>query len=330
MCKPIDRLLTARLIAPLLIALFAAAPAAADLDVVFVLDTTGSMGGEIREVQERVRQLAVSLARAREGELLRYGIVAYRDRGDEYVTLPFDLSDDVGAAEGFLSSLRANGGGDGPESVVAALAAGLHEMSWDRSDDVERQIFLIGDAPPHLDYHGEPTPDELIDEARRARIVINAIGCRSLPPQGVTFFRSLAYATEGSYQHIGRVEAARTGALTEALGRSVIAASDAADGRELMVAWLAHTETDSTGILVRQGGPGGVGQSRDGDGLDPCTLEIRLPPGYALRHPPLVRLGSDRLWVELVLTEGPGGRELYSLSECPPASTPISVVLGGE
>jgi Mg-chelatase subunit ChlD len=330
MCTTIRRLGSPRVVVPLLIAVLAASPAAADLDVVFVLDTTGSMGGEIREVQERVRQLAVSLAEAREGERLRYGIVAYRDRGDEYVTLPFDLSDDVGAAERFLSSLRANGGGDGPESVVAAVAAGLHEMSWDRSDDVERQIFLIGDAPPHLDYHGEPTPDELVAEARRARIVINAIGCRSLPPQGVRFFRSLAYATEGSYQHIGRVEAARAGALTEALGRSVIAASDTAGGRELEVGWLAHTDADSTGILVRQSGPGGVGQSREGDGLEPCTLEVRLPVGYALRYAPVVRLGSGRLWVELNLTEGPGGRDLYSLSECPPAATPISVSLGGE
>ena len=136
---------------PLMIACLTAIPAAADLDVVFVLDTTGSMGGEIREVQERVRQLAVDLARARDGERLRYGIVAFRDRGDAYVTLPFDLSEDIGAAETFLSSLTADGGGDGPESIVAAIAAALWEMSWDRSDGVERQIFLVGDAPPHLD-----------------------------------------------------------------------------------------------------------------------------------------------------------------------------------
>ena len=81
-----------------------AVPAGADLDAVFVLDTTGSMGGELREVQERVRQLAVDLALARDGERLRYGIVAFRDRGDEYVTRPFDLTEDIGAAERFLAS----------------------------------------------------------------------------------------------------------------------------------------------------------------------------------------------------------------------------------
>jgi len=313
-----------------LIVCLTAIPAAADLDVVFVLDTTGSMGGEIREVQERVRQLAVDLARARDGERLRYGIVAFRDRGDAYVTLPFDLSEDIGAAETFLSSLTADGGGDGPESVVAAIAAALWEMSWDRSDGVERQIFLVGDAPPHLDYSGEPRPDELIAEARRAEIILNAIGCRSLPSNGVSFFRSLAYATEGSYQHIGRVTAARPGELTEALGRTVMATGSAGGGRELRASWIAHTDAETTGILVRQGGPDGVEQSREGDGLSPCTLEIRLPPGFSLEHPPQVRLGAFGLRVELSLTEGPGGIELYTLSECPPTTTPINVVFGGE
>ncbi len=160
--------------------------------------------------------------------------------------------------------------------------------------------------------------------------MINAIGCRSLPPQGVDFFQSISYTTEGFYRHIGRVEAARPGALTEALGRSVTAASEAGGGHELTTSWLAHGEADSAGIMVRHAGPGGVGQSHDGDGLDPCTLEIRLPPGHALTRPPRVWLGSDKLRVELVLSDGPGGRDAFALSECPPTTTPIDVVLGGD
>jgi Mg-chelatase subunit ChlD len=306
-----------------------AGPAAADLDVVFVLDTTGSMSGELREVQERVRQLATSLTRARSGERLRYGVVAYRDRGDAYVTKVHDLSPDVDAAESFLSSLSADGGGDGPEAVVAAVAAALREVSWDRHDRVDRQIFLIGDAPPHLDYFGDPTPDDLIAEARRARIVINTVGCRSLPPHGVDFFRTLAYATEGSYQHIGRVAAAGSGELTHALERSAAPAHSVGVGRELGVNWLAHSEWDGADVLVRQSGPDGVVQSRTGDGLEACTLEVRLPNGFALITPPRVWLETERLRVELAVTDGPGGRELYLLSDCPPTTTPIRVSLGG-
>jgi len=322
------RSITIRLVILLIAVLMTAVQADADLDAVFVLDTTGSMGGELREVQERVRQLAVDLALARDGERLRYGIVAFRDRGDAYVTRPLDLTEDVGAAERFLAALTADGGGDGPESVVAAVETALFEMSWDTSAGVDRQVFLIGDAPPHLDYADDPDPEELVAEARRARIVINAIGCRSLSGKGVDFFRSLAYGTEGSYQHIGRVTSVRPGELTEALGRTAIPAGDGG-GRDLEVSWLSHRDTEVDGVLVRQGGPDGVAQSRDGDGLPACSLEVRLPAGFALEHPPVVRLGRAGLSVELPLTEGPGGVDLFTLSECPPTTTPLHVVLGG-
>lgn len=310
-------------------------PAYADLDAVFVLDTTGSMSAEIREVQERVWELAGSLSKARAGERIRFGIVAYRDRGDDYVTRISPLTEDVETSHRFLSSLTAGGGGDGPESVVAALAAALEKQSWDPSPETDRQIFLVGDAPPHLDYSGEPTPEAIIERARGRRIVINTIGCRSLPSQGIAFFRRMAYATEGSYQHIGRVQAARPGALTEAMTRAAATTGHDAvpdEGALVRATWLRHREVETdgvTGILVRQGGPKGSEQSRGGEALLPCSLEVRLPPGLSLGRDPQVRLGSYGLQVELELAHGDGGSDLFELETCPPLSTPVQVVLGG-
>lgn len=315
--------------------LFTASPASrasAELDVVFALDTTGSMSAEIGEVQERLRELADTLARAREGERIRFGIVAYRDQGDEYVTRLSPLTEDLEASRRFLASLSAGGGGDGPESVVAALSAALERMAWDPSPDTDRQIFLVGDAPPHLDYPGEATPEELIEAALRERIVINTIGCRSLPSQGVEFFRRMAYATEGSYQHIGRLQAAEPGALTEALSRAAVSGEETVeeDGVEVRATWLRHESgNDATGILVRQGGPKGSDQDRDGDALLPCTLEVRMPAGLAFGREPHVRLGSRGLEVEIQLAAGEGGIDLFALETCPPLSTPIHVSLGG-
>ncbi len=313
------------------------APAAADLDVVFVLDTTGSMSAELREVQERVEQLAVSLARARADERIRFGIVAYRDRKDDYVTRVSPLTGEVETSRAFLASLSAGGGGDGPESVIAGLRVALREMEWDGGDSAQRQIFLIGDAPPHLDYDDEATPEELIEEARRQRIVINAIGCRSLPDRGVAFFRGVAYATEGSYQHIGRVRGARPGALTEAMSRTVAASAEGAeDGVEVPLTWLRHDDAEVAAILVRQGGPEGSEQNRDGDALQSCSLEVRLPPDFALASTPRVRRSSRGLEVELVLDSDSGGGDagsdsgavdVFALEECPPLSTPIHVTL---
>src|SRR5581483_11934961 len=93
----------------------------ADLDVVFVLDTTGSMSGEIGEAQERLRQLAAALRTARTGQRVRFGVVAFRDRGDDYVTKSSPLSEEIATTETFLDGLAAGGGGDEPESDLEAL-----------------------------------------------------------------------------------------------------------------------------------------------------------------------------------------------------------------
>ncbi|HEV8632057.1 MAG TPA: vWA domain-containing protein, partial [Thermoanaerobaculia bacterium] len=158
------------LLVGLLLAL-TARPALADLDVAFVLDTTGSMTGELAEAQQRLRQLAAALAQARTGERVRFGVVAFRDRGDAYVTRVSQLTAEIGTTDAFLDGLDADGGGDDPESVLAGVMAALRQMDWDRAPATERRVVLVGDAPAHLDYADEPRPEDVIAEARRAEIV---------------------------------------------------------------------------------------------------------------------------------------------------------------
>ena len=56
------------------------------VDVVFVLDTTGSMGGLIQTAKEKIWSIATTMAAAQQTPDIRIGLVAYRDRGDAYVT----------------------------------------------------------------------------------------------------------------------------------------------------------------------------------------------------------------------------------------------------
>ena len=72
---------------------------------VLVTGACGTVGKEL------VSQLAVDLALAREGERLRYGIVAYRDRGDEFVTRRYPLTRDIDAVVKWIGEIRADGGG---------------------------------------------------------------------------------------------------------------------------------------------------------------------------------------------------------------------------
>ena len=53
------------------------------VDVVFLLDATGSMGDEIQAVKDRIRAMISAIALGDPAPDVRFGIVAYRDRGEE-------------------------------------------------------------------------------------------------------------------------------------------------------------------------------------------------------------------------------------------------------
>lgn len=160
------------------------------IDVVFVLDTTGSMGGLIEAAKNKIWSIAASMSQAQPAPLIRMGLVAYRDRGDEYVTRVVDLSEDLDAMYATLMQFQASGGGDGPESVNAALHDAVHRMSWSADQDTYKVIFLVGDAPPHMDYQDEEQYPEILQAAVQRGIVVNTIQCGEMAE------------TLGPWQHI--------------------------------------------------------------------------------------------------------------------------------
>ena len=82
------------------------------VDVVFVLDTTGSMSGLIQTAKEKIWSIATTMASAQPTPEIRIGLVAYRDRGDQYVTKVVDLSEDLDSVYAMLMDFEAGGGGD--------------------------------------------------------------------------------------------------------------------------------------------------------------------------------------------------------------------------
>ncbi len=147
------------------------------VEVAFVLDTTGSMGGLIQAAKEKIWSIAGTMAQAQPAPEIRIGLVAYRDRGDEYVTRVVDLSPDLDSMYATLMDFQAQGGGDGPESVNQALHDALHRMSWSQDPDTYRVLFLVGDAPPHMDYQDDVKWPETVRAAQARGIRVNAIQC---------------------------------------------------------------------------------------------------------------------------------------------------------
>ena len=145
------------------------------IDVVFVLDTTGSMSGLIQAAREKIWSIATTMASAQSAPEIRVGLVAYRDRGDAYVTRVVDLSSDLDSMYATLMDFQADGGGDGPESVNQALYDAIHKISWSQQVGTYKVVFLVGDAPPHMDYQDDVKYPATLSAAKEKGIVVNAI-----------------------------------------------------------------------------------------------------------------------------------------------------------
>ena len=167
------------------------------VDVVFVLDTTGSMSDLIQTAKEKIWSIATTMAAAQPTPEIRIGLVAYRDRGDQYITRVVDLSDDLDSVYAALMDFAAGGGGDTPESVNAALYAAVHNMSWSGGEQAYQVVFLVGDAPPHMDYNEVRYP-EIVASANKKGIVINTIQAGEMPTT-VAPWTQIANLGQGSF-----------------------------------------------------------------------------------------------------------------------------------
>ncbi len=173
------------------------------IEVCFVLDTTGSMGGLIEGAKRKIWSIANEMIGAKPTREIRLGLVAYRDRGDEYVTRTFDLTNDIDAVYAHLQSFKAEGGGDEPESVNEALQAAVAKMSWSPDRRVLKIIFLVGDAPPHMDYANGPKYPEVCQEAVKKDLIINTVQCGGISST-TPFWKEIAQLSEGNYAAIAQ------------------------------------------------------------------------------------------------------------------------------
>ncbi len=145
------------------------------VEVMFVLDTTGSMAGLIDGAKRKIWSIATAIIDENPNADVRMGLVAYRDIGDEYVTKAFPITKDIQDLYAELLALKARGGGDWPESVNEALDEGVSKTAWTTSPAADRILFLVGDAPPHMSYAQDRKYPEVIAVARQKGIIVNAV-----------------------------------------------------------------------------------------------------------------------------------------------------------
>jgi hypothetical protein len=170
------------------------------VELVFALDTTGSMGGLIDGAKRKIWFIVDEVMKAKIQPEVKVGLVAFRDQSDAYVTKVTPLSDDLDAVYKDLMAFRADGGGDTPEDVELALHHALTQIQWSEGKDVLKIIFLVGDAPPQR-YPQAVRWEKSAQDAVRRYIYINTVQAGD-DASTTTVWTKIAQSAEGRFSRI--------------------------------------------------------------------------------------------------------------------------------
>lgn len=168
------------------------------LDLMFMVDTTGSMGDELEFLKEELNDVIRRVSNANEGMRVRLSVNFYRDEGDEYEVKYFAFTEDIDKALENLRAQSSAGGGDTPEAVDTALENAVNGHEW--YDDSVKLLFFVLDAPPHSDRQG--TPERMRDNvaaAARRGIRILPVVSSGADTETEFLMRTAAAVTGGAY-----------------------------------------------------------------------------------------------------------------------------------
>jgi Mg-chelatase subunit ChlD len=175
------------------------------LDIIFCIDVTGSMDDDIDSVKAAAASIVDTIAAKNDD--YRVAIVAYRDWDDTEGYAMFEdyaFSTDKATIIANINSLSVGGGDDVPEAVFEALMRAIDSTSvggW--RNNVNKQIILMGDAPPHNPSRDGLTPVIVAQAAEEADpVVIQAVVVGNdgiYDPEAVEAFRELASLTGGNF-----------------------------------------------------------------------------------------------------------------------------------
>lgn len=167
-------------------------------DVMFVVDATGSMEDEIAYLKKELEDVVAQVKTDQPALALQIGSVFYRDEGDKYVTRSSALSANTDATINFINGQSADGGGDYPEAVDAALDEAISQQKWSTSART-RIVFLMLDAPPHHDIKSLKSIQNSITKAAEKGVKLIPIASSGMDKKTEFLMRFFSLTTNGSY-----------------------------------------------------------------------------------------------------------------------------------
>jgi Mg-chelatase subunit ChlD len=231
------------------------------IDVAFCLDTTGSMAGLIEGAKQKIWTIVNTVNGAQPKPTLRIALVGYRDRGDDYVTRKFEFTSDLETMYTHLRDFSAGGGGDTPEDVNRALNDAVNGLQWSQQPAALKIIYLVGDAPPHMDYQEGYDYRSITKIAERRGIIVNTVQCGNLD------------GTREVWQEIARMAEGKYAAIDQSGGMMAVASPYDEE--------LSKLSRDLNGTYVAYGSEGGrmvaaqIANDRDAETRAPASAAER-------------------------------------------------------
>ena len=166
-------------------------------DLMFTVDTTGSMGDEIYYLQEELQDVIKRVQNDTANIPVRLSVNFYRDLNDEYVVRPYEFSTSINEQLAYLNKEYATGGGDFEEAVETALANSVNDHAWDENSI--KLMFLVLDAPPHNTEENRQILMDTITKASEMGIRIIPVASSGIDKDTEFLLRAFAMATGGTY-----------------------------------------------------------------------------------------------------------------------------------
>jgi len=166
-----------------------------DIDIMFTIDATGSMGDEMNYLKAELKNIIKRLDEKIEQK--RVALIFYRDKGDEFIVRDFDFNSNINDVQNTLKSQEANGGGDYEEAVEEALRVSMSK-SWN-IDAKAKLLFLFLDAPPHITQENVIIIKNQIKLAQEKGIKIIPIVASDANKEVEFLMRFFSVSTNGTY-----------------------------------------------------------------------------------------------------------------------------------
>lgn len=171
------------------------------VEIMFVVDATGSMGDEINYLKKEVQDVINRISDLDQDKEVRSGAIFYRDHTDQYLSRRKELSSDVSSLNTFIQEQYARGGGDFPEALDYALEELTTSINWS-SDAITKIAFLILDAPPHEDEASVQRIKESVVRAAEQGIRLIPVTGSGIDKSTEYLMKAISISTNGTYLYL--------------------------------------------------------------------------------------------------------------------------------